>query len=124
MAIAEWAAVNIDCADGKVLAEFYAALTGMKLTDHGGGFYALGSEDSVMFFFQPVENYQAPQWPGQDVPQQMHLDFRVKDLDAAVAEAEQLGATLASEQPGTFWKVMLDPAGHPFCLAQMDSAQS
>ncbi|MEV5869008.1 hypothetical protein AB0L79_20570, partial [Streptomyces tendae] len=25
----------------------------------------------------------APQWPGQSVPQQFHLDFSAEDLDAA-----------------------------------------
>lgn len=119
MAVGTWAAVNIDCPDGKVLAEFYAALTGLDLVDHGGGFYQVGAEDGLKMFFQPVENFQAPDWPGQDKPQQMHLDILVEDLDAAVEEATRLGATLASEQPGDFWKVMLDPAGHPFCLAKV-----
>jgi glyoxalase superfamily protein len=27
-----------------------------------------------------------------------------------------LGATKAEYQPGTTFRVMLDPAGHPFCL--------
>ena len=67
--------------------------------------------------FQTVENYSAPQWPGQEHPQQFHLDFRVPDLEAAVAHATSLGATVAEGQPeGTTWQVMLDPDGHPFCL--------
>ena len=35
--------------------------------------------------FQQVEDYRAPEWPGQEVPQQMHLDVVVDDLDAAEA---------------------------------------
>jgi len=34
----------------------------------------------------------------------------------AVAAARELGATLASYQPQENCTVLLDPAGHPFCL--------
>jgi catechol 2,3-dioxygenase-like lactoylglutathione lyase family enzyme len=117
MAVATWAAVNIDCPDAKALGEFYRDLAGLPLHEQDG-FYYLGEEGGLMIFLQQIDNYVAPEWPGQERGQQMHLDFRVEDLDAAVAEAERLGATLAAEQPGPFWKVMLDPAGHPFCLAK------
>jgi hypothetical protein len=46
----------------------------------------------------------------------MHLDIEVDDLDAAVAYAVECGAELASFQPQDDVRVMLDPAGHPFCL--------
>ncbi len=46
----------------------------------------------------------------------MHLDLEVDDLDHAVAYAVEVGATLASYQPQETVRVMLDPAGHPFCL--------
>ena len=46
----------------------------------------------------------------------MHLDFQVDDLDAAVAHAVDLGAQEAQYQPQDDVRVMLDPAGHPFCL--------
>ncbi|HWV22689.1 MAG TPA: VOC family protein [Thermomicrobiales bacterium] len=117
MAIATWAAVNIDCADPKMLGEFYRDLAGLPLHEQEG-FYYLGDDDGLMIFLQQVDGYVAPTWPTQERGQQMHLDFRVDDLDQAVAEAEKLGATVAPEQPGTFWKVLLDPEGHPFCLAQ------
>ena len=67
-----------------------------------------------------MENFQAPEWPGQSIPQQIHLDFTVEDLDESETEALTLGATKASEQPDpNRWRVLLDPAGHPFCLAKM-----
>jgi hypothetical protein len=47
---------------------------------------------------------------------QLHLDVAVDDLPAAVARAERLGARPASYQPQELVRVMLDPAGHPFCL--------
>ena len=117
MPIATWTALNIDCPDPKTLGEFYRDLVGLPLHEQDGYHY-LGNEDGIMIFLQQVEGYVAPTWPTQERGQQMHLDFRVPDLDAAVASALQLGATIAEEQPGDFWKVMLDPAGHPFCLAQ------
>jgi Glyoxalase-like domain len=46
----------------------------------------------------------------------MHLDIAVDDLDAAVAWALAAGADLAEHQPQAGVRVMIDPAGHPFCL--------
>jgi hypothetical protein len=46
----------------------------------------------------------------------MHLDVEVHDLEAAVADAIELGARLADHQPQDNVRVMLDPVGHPFCL--------
>ena len=64
-----------------------------------------------------VADYVAPTWPSNDVPKQLHLDLAVTDLDVAVAEAERLGALPATVQPAPDrWRVLLDPAGHPFCL--------
>lgn len=45
----------------------------------------------------------------------VHLDFAVDDLDAGVARALELGARLADHQPQDGVRVMIDPAGHPFC---------
>jgi hypothetical protein len=50
------------------------------------------------------------------MPQQMHIDVMVEDLDVAEAAVLGLGATKHDHQPGTTFRVFLDPAGHPFCL--------
>jgi hypothetical protein len=50
----------------------------------------------------------------------MHFDFQVGDLDSAVAEAVALGASVATDQPQDNVRVLLDPAGHPFCLCRDD----
>jgi hypothetical protein len=64
-----------------------------------------------------VPDYRPPSWPVGDTPKQMHLDLDVTELDHAVAEAERLGARAAAVQPAPDRRrVMLDPAGHPFCL--------
>ena len=50
----------------------------------------------------------------------MHFEVLVDDLDAAVKLVLGLGGAEASRQPPdrdrTRIRVMLDPAGHPFCL--------
>ena len=46
----------------------------------------------------------------------MHLDIGVTNLEAAVYDAIALGAELHVHQPQDDVRVMLDPAGHPFCL--------
>ena len=50
-----------------------------------------------------------------------HLDFAVDDLEQAVQYAVRCGASVADAQFSEGWRVMLDPAGHPFCLCQMKS---
>ena len=70
--------------------------------------------------FHKVDGYTPPAWPTQERPQQMHLDVIVDDLDAAEAAVINLGATKHPEQPGTSYRVFLDPAGHPFCLCLLE----
>jgi hypothetical protein len=43
------------------------------------------------------------------------LNLTSDDLGAAAERALALGATLP-EQKDPRWRVLLDPAGHPFCL--------
>jgi len=44
----------------------------------------------------------------------------VRDLEVAEADALALGATKASHQPSPdSWRVLIDPAGHPFCITTM-----
>jgi len=69
--------------------------------------------------FQKVEDYHAPQWPGQVSPQQMHCDILTTDVRLDRARALTLGATALSEilDPGPEeWCILADPSGHPFCL--------
>ncbi|HEY2577785.1 MAG TPA: VOC family protein [Streptosporangiaceae bacterium] len=109
-------AVTIDCSDPAHLAEFYKNLLGWEITySDENAVYLSGS--GMRLGFQRVENYTAPQWPGQDIPQQMHLDIAVENVEAARQKVIELGARSAPEQPGgDSWHVMLDPAGHPFDL--------
>lgn len=115
MAIARFPSVVLDCPDADALARFYAAMLEWKI-EVDDGWVDLRAEDGQCISFQAVEDYRAPVWPGQDVPQQLHLDFVVDDLDEGEAAVLALGATKAEYQPGTTFRVFLDPAGHPFCL--------
>ncbi|QIK68104.1 VOC family protein [Nocardioides sp. HDW12B] len=117
MAIARFPTIVLDCPDAQALGRFYGALLDWEVSDGDGGQWVEARSDhGQSLCFQPVEDYRAPVWPGQDVPQQMHLDVVVEDLDTAEAEVLAIGATKHEHQPGTTFRVFLDPAGHPFCL--------
>lgn len=112
-------AVAVDCADPGPLAEFYAAFAGWEIAFRNESFAAVGA-GSTWLTMQRVADYRPPSWPSPDVPKQLHLDFAVDDLDEAQALALRLGATEPASQPDPQrWRVLLDPAGHPFCVTVM-----
>ena len=119
MAIARFPTFVIDCPDPVALSDFYAALLGWEVQadDPDQDWIDVKPADgSSCLSFQQVEDYRAPEWPGQESPQQMHLDVVVDDLDEGEKAVIAIGATKAETQPGTTFRVFLDPAGHPFCL--------
>ncbi len=108
--------VNLDCADPRAMAAFYGALLGWD-TPHCEDDYSMVSDGSTSIGFGKIGGYRAPEWPDAGSAKRFHLDLRVSDLARAEAEARKLGATVPQFQPGgERWRVMLDPAGHPFCL--------
>ena len=108
----------IDCPDHRSLAAFYSALTGLPVgdDDDGDDDWIELVNDGPTLAFQRVDDYVAPAWPGSARPQQAHVDVHVLDLDVAEDAVIALGATKAGYQPGTTFRVYLDPVGHPFCL--------
>lgn len=101
------------------LAEFYAALLGWTVAaDSDSDWAEARPAEGSWIAFQRVDGYVAPQWPGQEHPQQLHIDVSVADLDAGEAAVLGIGAVKHEYQPGTDFRVFLDPAGHPFCLCQ------
>ncbi|SEC12801.1 hypothetical protein SAMN04489806_2667 [Paramicrobacterium humi] len=118
MAYAAFPSVVIDCPDADALATFYADMLGWNVEqgDDGEWVDIRPDDRKSCISFQSVENYRAPEWPGQEVPQQMHIDVMVRDLDESEAATLAAGATKAETQPGETFRVFLDPAGHPFCL--------
>jgi predicted enzyme related to lactoylglutathione lyase len=115
MAIARFPSIVIDCPDPDALATFYGAMLDWKV-DLSSDWAEVRAENGQCISFQQVQGYTPPRWPDQEVPQQMHLDVIVDDLDAGEAAVLGLGATKHDHQPGTTFRVFLDPAGHPFCL--------
>jgi hypothetical protein len=115
MAIARFPVIAIDCPDSAALAQFYGAMLDWKIeiADQRADVRA---EYGQCITFHQVDEYTPPVWPNQEVPQQMHLDMLVDDLETAEEAVLKLGATKHPHQPGTSFRVFLDPAGHPFCL--------
>lgn len=107
----------LDCPDPRALAAFYAELLGMRVNEDSGDWVVIGSEPGArQLAFQRDAHWTAPDWPDPQRPQQMHLDVRVDDVDAAERAVLALGATrLPGELEGRF-RVFADPVGHPFCL--------
>ncbi|CAM5721885.1 hypothetical protein STENM223S_01993 [Streptomyces tendae] len=65
-------------------------------------------------------DYRPPTWPGTGTGQekQAHIDVGADDLDVGEARLLALGATKPDFQPSPDrWRVLLDPAGHPFCVS-------
>ena len=115
MAIARFPTIVLDCPDPHALAAFYGALLDWKV-EPADGWVDVKADYGQCLSFQKVDDYQPPSWPGQGQPQQMHLDVVVDDLDQAEKAVIELGGTKHEHQPGETFRVMLDPAGHPFCL--------
>jgi predicted enzyme related to lactoylglutathione lyase len=115
MAIARFPSFVLDCPDPVALATFYGALLDWKV-EASPDWAEIRADNGQCICFQPVDDYTPPRWPGQEVPQQMHLDVMVDDLDTGEKAVLDLGATKHDHQPGTTFRVFLDPAGHPFCL--------
>ena len=109
----------LEAPDGAALARFYSSLFGWPIAkqDPDGAAIAVPGTSSYLAF-QSAPDYVPPVWPAAEGRQQMmmHIDVAVDDLAAAVADAVGLGATLAGFQPQEDVRVLLDPAGHPFCL--------
>jgi predicted enzyme related to lactoylglutathione lyase len=105
--------------DALALASFYEHLLGWAIVDSApGGWAILTGPDGLKIEIQGLADYVPPTWPNRSDEQQMmlHLDLATDDLEAAVAWAIEAGAKVADHQPQPNVRVMVDPAGHPFCL--------
>ena len=118
-----WTGVCLDCAVPLELAEFYARLLGWEITYRSDDWYQLRDPaGGVGLNVQGDVRYEPPVWPEEPgrPGKQLHFEIAVDDMTAAVVHAVSCGAAAAPWQPpdrdpGQL-RVMLDPAGHPFCL--------
>ena len=109
--------VVLDTDDPRQLAEFYTALLGWEIESINDDWITITGGSAGQMDFQLALNHKPPTWPDNAVPQQLHLDLEVEDLDAAAAYAESIGARrAASGDHSPDFIVFLDPSGHPFCL--------
>jgi predicted enzyme related to lactoylglutathione lyase len=110
--------VALDAADIEKLASFYVELTGWEIARRDSDWITVRTGAGQEVAFQLAPNHVAPKWPGQELPQQFHLDLQVDGYEAAAERAVGLGATRLAEGPT--WITLADPAGHPFDLCQKD----
>ena len=124
--VGKLASVSLDCGDTRELADFYQALLGMQRVFEAPDASIIALTDGSSFVtMMHIDNHVAPTWPDPGQQQQMHLDISVTDLPGAAASAVALGAREAEHQAGPdIWRVLIDPAGHPFCLTTSPSTES
>jgi predicted enzyme related to lactoylglutathione lyase len=115
MPLATLKMLTLDSSDAERDGGFWSEVLGWEVAHSGGGYAMLTGPDHALGF-GTVEDYEPPGWPNRAGSKQFHLDLAVDDLDAMTERATALGATLAEPQPGETWRVLIDPAGHPFCL--------
>lgn len=118
-ALARLGAVSLDGDDPKSLAAFWRDLLELEVFFESDDFVALKGA-GVLITAQRVGEHQPPDWPETTVPKQIHLELAVTDLDAVEERAVELGAVKSDTQPNPdVWRVLHDPAGHPFCITTM-----
>jgi predicted enzyme related to lactoylglutathione lyase len=119
-----WTTVTIDCFDAELLGAFYSRLLRWEISDRDGtGWLQLRDpQGGVGLNIQAEDTYEAPVWPERSGHQakMMHFEILVDDLEFAVRLVLECGGSQALHQPTDRdprrLRVMLDPAGHPFCL--------
>jgi catechol 2,3-dioxygenase-like lactoylglutathione lyase family enzyme len=113
-----YSAVTFDCPDPAALARFYGDALGLPVAYSSDDFILLGRQGAPGLGFSRLADYQRPSWPDPAQEKRAHLDFGVDDLDAAQTRLLALGAEQPPAQPQPDrWRVLLDPAGHPFCIS-------
>ncbi|GAA0037272.1 VOC family protein [Brevibacterium metallidurans] len=112
--VASLAMVTLDAPDAGPLGEFWSAVLGWPIV-YSDENYAMLKGLSHALGIGTIPDYKRPEWP-DDGHKQFHLDLAAEDIEQAVEKCVDLGATRAEPQPGETWTVLLDPAGHPFCI--------
>lgn len=105
--------ITIDCKDPGSLAEFWATVFGVDITDNWGDFIRLapGQGGIQMAFAKSDDDLSGKN--------SIHLDISVPDSEAEVARLEGIGAEVhAVHSVGDFtWTVMTDVGGNQFCVS-------
>ena len=110
--------VTLDCADVRAEVAFWSTLLGWEVAaeEDEYGMVTGPTPGAPALGFGLVADHRPPSWPDEGGRKQFHFDLACDDIPTTEARALELGATVADPQPGDTWRVLLDPAGHPFCL--------
>jgi len=128
-------AVVLDATDARSVAEFWRRLLGYAYRrgdeapppghpdPQGEDWLVLRDRHGeARLAVQHVAELAPATWPEPQVPQQLHLDLTVDDVEALADQRDRaisLGATMLrdrSSDPEEPLYVFADPAGHPFCI--------
>ncbi|MFC5288204.1 VOC family protein [Actinokineospora guangxiensis] len=109
-----------DAADIERTGAFYAALAGWEVVRADTERFGVRAPNGQEIEFQHAPDHVPPRWPGQELPQQFHLDIQVADTAASAVRAVELGARHLADGPS--WVTLADPAGHPFDLCRSEDA--
>ncbi|MFY1670024.1 VOC family protein [Plantactinospora sp. WMMB334] len=107
-----------DAADIDQVGSFYAGLTGWDVVRRDSDRFGVRTPDGQEVEFQRAPDHVGPRWPGQEHPQQFHLDLQTDDPSMEAERAVALGAVRLGDGPT--WITLADPAGHPFDLCQAE----
>ena len=118
--------VTLDSRNAEEHADFYQKLLGWTTrftnTDNDSKFVGIVNDATgIVLLFQENDAYISPVWPSEQGQQQQmaHLDFFTEDMEKDVTHAIACGAKLAQTQFSDKWRVLIDPAGHPFCIEKL-----
>lgn len=123
----------IDARNCREAGEFYRQLLGLRYrqgdelptdgsADDADWLVLLDDDGNRVLAIQEKVDTTPPTWPSEEVPMQMHMDFKVptvEELERHRERAEALGARLLHDRSDDEEEplyVLADPAGHPFCL--------
>jgi catechol 2,3-dioxygenase-like lactoylglutathione lyase family enzyme len=119
--IARMGSIVLDVPDLAAAARFWTAITGGEILSEDDDWVSTRTPDGWKLHFQLAPDLIPPDWPGQERPQQLHLDLNTPDVAGASQDAVERGATVLRENER--WTTLADPAGHPFdlCVAEDNS---
>ena len=125
--------IVIDAKDIDTLGKFYENFLGWDLRwenykEMRWGILTDPSNEGTPIVFQEEPDFKKPVWPTtpQEQQQMLHLDFYVskEEYQEKISLANSIGAVESEVQFTDEFRVMIDPAGHPFCIIHVPETSS
>jgi catechol-2,3-dioxygenase len=109
------AALAIDAAQPRVVADFWCAVLGWQVAETDDDIVSIGAPDGS---WPTIDLVAVPE--GKTVKNRLHLDLRAdgRSTKAELDRLLELGARHADvgQGPDVSWVVLADPEGNEFCL--------